>query len=133
MSQDEETAIERATELGRRSALTQVIGSCLRDLDYGDRSANGWIVEREGAVAKLRELCEEFGDNDWPTNLDLADVIEKHLGVFLFENDGIMTDLLSACKLALGAFERNDAIDWGVLEAAIASGESRLGLSTPDS
>lgn len=32
-------------------------------------------------------------------------------------------DLLSACKLALGAFERNDNIDWGELEAAIAKAE----------
>ncbi len=29
-------------------------------------------------------------------------------------------DLLAACQLALGAFERNDAIDWSVLEKAIA-------------
>jgi hypothetical protein len=33
--------------------------------------------------------------------------------------------LLAACKLALNAFERNDAIDWGVLEAAVAKAEGR--------
>lgn len=27
----------------------------------------------------LRQVCDEFGDNDWPDNLHLADVIEKHL------------------------------------------------------
>ena len=32
-------------------------------------------------------------------------------------------DLLAACKLALGAFERNDAIDWGEIEAAIQKAE----------
>lgn len=31
--------------------------------------------------------------------------------------------LLSACKLALGAFERNDCIDWNVLSQAIAGAE----------
>lgn len=34
-------------------------------------------------------------------------------------------DLLAACKLALGAFERNDAIDWNELAAAIAKAEGR--------
>jgi hypothetical protein len=29
-------------------------------------------------------------------------------------------ELLDACKLALGAFENNSAIDWSVLERAIA-------------
>ena len=31
--------------------------------------------------------------------------------------------LLAACKLALGAFEHNHAIDWSVLENAIADAE----------
>jgi hypothetical protein len=34
-------------------------------------------------------------------------------------------DLLAACKLALGAFERNDAIDWNELAGAIAKAEGR--------
>jgi hypothetical protein len=35
--------------------------------------------EREVAVAMLRIECAEYDDNDWPDNLHLADVIEKHL------------------------------------------------------
>lgn len=31
--------------------------------------------------------------------------------------------LLAACKAALGAFERNDCIDWSYLERAIAAAE----------
>lgn len=34
-------------------------------------------------------------------------------------------DLLAACELALGAFERNDAIDWSELEYAIAKAEGK--------
>lgn len=34
-------------------------------------------------------------------------------------------DLLAACKDALGAFENNNAIDWGDLERAIAKAEGR--------
>ena len=37
------------------------------------------LKEREVAVAALRELCGEYGDNDWADDLHLADVIEKHL------------------------------------------------------
>jgi hypothetical protein len=36
-------------------------------------------VEREESVAMLRTVCTNFGDNDWPDDLHLADVIEKHL------------------------------------------------------
>lgn len=32
-------------------------------------------------------------------------------------------DLLEACKLALGGFENNNAIDWNILERAIAKAE----------
>lgn len=35
--------------------------------------------ERSRLVTTLREICAEFGDNDWPENLDLSDVLEKHL------------------------------------------------------
>lgn len=30
-------------------------------------------------IAALRAACDEFGDNDWPDDLHVADVIEKHL------------------------------------------------------
>lgn len=34
-------------------------------------------------------------------------------------------ELLAACKLALGAFERNDCINWDSLARAIAKAEGR--------
>jgi predicted secreted protein len=39
-----------------------------------------WLVEREEAVQRLRDLCREFGDLDWTEHMHLADVIDKHLG-----------------------------------------------------
>lgn len=36
-------------------------------------------AERVAAVAMLRLECAEYGDNDWPDTLHLADIIEKHL------------------------------------------------------
>ena len=35
--------------------------------------------ERASVIALLRRVCEVHGDNDWPDDLHLGDVIEKHL------------------------------------------------------
>jgi len=34
-----------------------------------------WPEERTAVVALLREICQDHGDNDWPDNLHLYDVI----------------------------------------------------------
>lgn len=36
-------------------------------------------AERVAAIAMLRVECAVYDDNDWPDNLHLADIIEKHL------------------------------------------------------
>lgn len=41
------------------------------------------FTERQETIKSLRGLCKDFGDNDWPDDLHLADVIEKHLGKYL--------------------------------------------------
>lgn len=39
-----------------------------------------YIKERAEALLVLRSECEDLGaSNDWPDNLHLADVVEKHL------------------------------------------------------
>jgi hypothetical protein len=48
-----------------------------------NRTAEQYEAERKEAIAKLREVCEEFGDNDWEDSLHLADIIEKHLYLHL--------------------------------------------------
>jgi len=42
-------------------------------------SEQPFSTERADVVALLRALCSEYGDNDWPDDLHLSDVIEKHL------------------------------------------------------
>jgi predicted secreted protein len=61
---------------------TRIMLECARELGEDDplRKAAVYIAEREQAVAALRELCAEHGDNDWPDNLHLADIIRKRLG-----------------------------------------------------
>lgn len=66
---------------GHRAAWRSLLSTALRELGYdGEEAARTrWILEREAAVAQLRQVCADHGDNDWPDNLHLADVIEKHL------------------------------------------------------
>ncbi len=51
-------------------------------------------------------------------------------GVAFYEDDARLIaaapDLLAGCKAALGAFERNDAIDWDDLRKAIELAEGKI-------
>lgn len=66
---------------GQRSVLTSILADCVRRLGYETPVAQStnWISEREEAIAMLRSVCEDHGDNDWDEKLHLADIIEKHL------------------------------------------------------
>ena len=66
---------------GQRAALCGILREVLRQLGYDspDTACVQWVVEREAAIAQLRSLCEEVGDNHWDESLNLADVIDKHL------------------------------------------------------
>lgn len=72
---------------GRNMALVGMLNHCLREL--GDAAPDGarLLAERAQAVVVLRKLCEEFGDNDWPEDLFLPDVIEKHLRPYLADTE----------------------------------------------
>jgi hypothetical protein len=74
-------AHERGYEAGAKAAYRELLRSAIRNLGHDDPEANAerWRIERAETVAKLRSICERYGDNDWPDDLHLADVIEKHL------------------------------------------------------
>lgn len=86
MTTDEETAKARelSWRLGNRAAWRRMLGECLMHLtnepklDVLDGAA--MVSELEDVRAALRRVCAEHGDNDWPDDLHLADVVEKHLG-----------------------------------------------------
>jgi hypothetical protein len=81
-------AHERGYITGMRLARTYMLASILRDLTGEEVSdldralvlLARRVTEREEAIAALRDICARHGDNDWPDNLHLRDVIEKHLG-----------------------------------------------------
>lgn len=68
---------EQAYLGGQRSVWTSLLRECLTHLGYDN--PHSWVREREQAIAQLRRLCREFGDNDWTDDLHLGDIIEKHL------------------------------------------------------
>lgn len=84
MNEREEEAYSR----GSNMAWRMMLGECLRQLGVEG-------MERERAIAilvdvrlRLRDLCAEFGDNDWPDNLHPCDVIDKHLRPYLEASRG---------------------------------------------
>jgi hypothetical protein len=65
---------------GNKAAYSNVISFCMKVLNPEERTATSLLIEREEAITALRDICHEFGDNNWPNTLHLADIIEKHLG-----------------------------------------------------
>lgn len=66
---------------GNRTAWRGLLYKACSELGYVDPHAlkASWILERESAIAMLRQVCDQLGDNDWPNDLDLSDIIEKHV------------------------------------------------------
>lgn len=84
---DGDDALEQSYTRGSRMALLLMLQHVLKHLGYDDPEAAHvkWIAERELTVGALRDVCRDHGDNDWPDDLSLADVVEKHLGRHLGE------------------------------------------------
>lgn len=68
---------EKAYILGQKQVYGKLFGIAARELNYDKEKIN--FNERIDTIAKLRSECESFGDNDWPDDLYLPDIIEKHL------------------------------------------------------
>lgn len=82
-------AEEHAWAEGRRSAYRTLLGEIARELGYDTSEGRlaSLLAERMDAVRELRVLCEEHGDNDWPDELNLGDVVEGHLSRYLDDVD----------------------------------------------
>ncbi len=75
MTDAEETAYAH----GQRALWVRLLQQGMRELGYATASPGPWLLEREGVIALLRQLCATYGDNDWDETLWLPDVLEKHL------------------------------------------------------
>lgn len=79
------TEKERAYEEGFQAAMRVVLAAIVNRMPDG--STDRWRLERGQTIAALREVCEDFGDNNWTDDLHLADVVEKHLTRYLHDTD----------------------------------------------
>jgi len=80
---------------GERAALVSQLYEILRKLSIPYTSIDAapenlmkiaeLTIEREETISALRGVCEDHGDNDWDNDLHLADVVNKHLGNYLYE------------------------------------------------
>lgn len=67
---------------GEVSALKKMVLYCQEKLKaYGVElsTEEKFSSERIEAIAMLRMLCDDHGDNDWTDDLHIADIIQKHL------------------------------------------------------
>lgn len=64
---------------GYNAAMRSVLGFAIKELGYENVTLESALTQLADTRIALRSVCAEFGDNDWPDELHLADVIEKHL------------------------------------------------------
>ena len=78
-------AEERAYAEGQRVVYRTMLRDALLNLgrDSVEWNEKRWLIEREEAISMLRRVCGDHGDNDWPDELRLADIVEKHLAAHL--------------------------------------------------
>jgi hypothetical protein len=81
---------EEHWQLGNSAAYRAILLECAERLgaEYPLTKAAQIIAERRDAIAALRSFCERVGlPNDWPDDLHLADIIEKHIEKYWPEED----------------------------------------------
>lgn len=67
---------------GYQAAWRQILGLAMQNLE-GDFTKERLLQERSETISVLREICEAHGDNDWPDNLYIPDILRKHLEEYL--------------------------------------------------
>lgn len=78
---------EQIYKRGEQVVARDILTTALTYLPKTDGDEVRWRIERADIVAQLRDVCDRFGDNDWPDNLHLGDVIQKHLVNYLEEGE----------------------------------------------
>lgn len=76
---------ERDYQRGRTAVAQDILRAINDDLGSSGRSLRAMRNERANTIASLRDLCERFGDNEWEDDLNMSDIIEKHLARHLRE------------------------------------------------
>lgn len=77
MTEGEESAYVQ----GQQTLALAIFRSITPYLPKGtvERDAAALRIERAEAIVALRDICREHGDSEWPDDMHIADIINKHL------------------------------------------------------
>ena len=75
MSDDDN--ISKIYQSGQQSVWKDLLQLALRNLP--EAKPESYRMERLDTISWLRTRCELYGDNDWPDELHLIDILDKHL------------------------------------------------------
>lgn len=70
---------EHDYQLGYQAAMRRILGETMRSLNPGEMEVAKLIIERSETIEQLRQICGDHGDNEWPDELYIPDILEKHL------------------------------------------------------
>lgn len=70
---------DKAFEVGRLSAIRSIFGFLAAELVGDERQVAGAIAQLADAREALKELGDDLGCEPWIDNLNLRDVIERHI------------------------------------------------------
>lgn len=76
------TTEEAAYLRGERYAGRRLLSLAIEMLGP-EGTAESWRIERAGLISLLRRLCAKHGDNNWPNDLHVVDILDKHLFRYL--------------------------------------------------
>jgi hypothetical protein len=67
-------------ENGVHDAFLTILRAILPHLPKGEEATKAELLaERQETIRALRNVCAYFGDNSWPDNLYIPDIIDKYL------------------------------------------------------
>jgi hypothetical protein len=94
---DDQEGWERNEE---REKVIKLLWSLIQDTQFAERDKilEKIKIDRNEIIQVLRNVCKDFGDNDWSDELHPADVIEKHLARYWYENFNNFEEVLDQTK-----------------------------------
>jgi hypothetical protein len=77
---------EQAYLMGQQSVWLRLLEEALLRIDTPQPLAR-LRAERAATIALLRRLCRDYGDNTWPDDLYLPDILDNHIRWDAMKND----------------------------------------------
>jgi len=98
---------EKAYTEGTRAAWSRILTLAAAELgaDTSDGRLAALLAERAAVVAKLWEICAGYGSTDWPDDMHLPNVLERHLRRHIEARREEMLELLASIEWSNAAHD----------------------------